>query len=433
MTVLRHLAPLSLILAAALAPLNQAHAQVYPQLLPPTLSDNARISVLTMDPGPAIHARFGHTAIRVRDPQQGMDIVFDYGQFSYDDPMFIPRFIRGQLDYLLGVSQAEHVLPHYAAQRRRVIQQKLRLTPDDRQAIYRLLVDNAHPDRDPPHRYRYRFLDDNCSTRVLDAIDHALGDRLVLPRDTTDPPTYRQAIMAHLDDAPLLGLGINLGLGRPVDTPMTLRQTAFLPLPLKHLLDDARVIAADTGQARPLVIEKRDLYRPRNPAMAAADPGLARHWPAAALWAAFALALALSIRHRRVAATRKPRRLGDAALLAIVGLGGIILLGLAVATEHEVTAPNLNLLWAWPTHLIAAAALLRWPAHRLLRAYLGLTAVALALLAVAWPLIPQPLPWAILPLTLLLALRAADRAWGWKKPPMHTDAHRSEKASAPPS
>ncbi|MEX2544188.1 MAG: DUF4105 domain-containing protein [Phycisphaeraceae bacterium] len=408
-----------LILSVLLAGAAPARAQVYPELLPATLSADARISVLTMDPGEAVHARFGHSAIRVRDPAQQMDVVFNYGYFSYDDPLFIARFIRGQLDYLLGVDTFDDALAVYQAQRRRVVQQTLRLTAEQRQAAYRLLVDNARPDRDPPPRYRYRFLADNCSTRVLDMVEAVVGERLVLP-EPDEPRTYRQAIMAHLQGAPLLRLGIDLGLGRPADELMDARQATFLPLPLMRVIDAASIADAATGELRPLVAEERELYRPGDAAAGIGARGVpltpaAPPWPAAVLWAMLLMGVACTAWHCRMQRRRgqgwRSRPFADAGLFGVVGVGGLILLGLGVATEHDVTAPNYNMLWAWPTHALAAAALLLWPGHRVMRGYLALTAGAMALLALGWWFVPQPLPLAVLPVALLVGLRAAYLAW----------------------
>ena len=51
-----------------------------------TLSDKAEISVLTCSPGKELYSLFGHTAIRVHDPEQDLDVVFNYGTFDFDTP-----------------------------------------------------------------------------------------------------------------------------------------------------------------------------------------------------------------------------------------------------------------------------------------------------------------------------------------------------------
>ena len=44
------------------------------------LSDQARISLLTCTPGEELYARYGHTALRVYDPENDLDEVFNICQ-----------------------------------------------------------------------------------------------------------------------------------------------------------------------------------------------------------------------------------------------------------------------------------------------------------------------------------------------------------------
>ena len=70
-------------------------------VLPPTLSENAEVSVLTCGPGQEAYSLFGHSAFRVRDPQQGLDWVYNYGTFEFG-PGFVMKFLRGKLRYFLN-------------------------------------------------------------------------------------------------------------------------------------------------------------------------------------------------------------------------------------------------------------------------------------------------------------------------------------------
>jgi len=76
-------------------------------------------------------------------------------------------------------------------------------------------------------------------------------------------------------------------------------------------------------------------------------------------------------------------------------------------STYTVTNYNLNLAWAWPTHLLAAVLLLRRPHLRGLRFYFGGTAAAAAILAMGWTMWPQDLHWALLPVVIGVGVRAA--------------------------
>jgi hypothetical protein len=76
-------------------------------------SDSARISLITCSPGPEVYAKFGHTAIRIVDQNPKIDVVFNYGLFSFETSNFYFKFIKGETDYQLGVFETAYFLPGY--------------------------------------------------------------------------------------------------------------------------------------------------------------------------------------------------------------------------------------------------------------------------------------------------------------------------------
>ena len=227
-----------------------------PPLAPPALglSDSATASLLTMLPGREVYSLFGHSALRVRDDAAGVDRTYNFGTFSFDQPYFVLRFLRGSLDYSLTTAPFDLLLGDYVAQERPVIEQTLDVGPDVVRALYDRLETNALPaNRD----YRYDFFWDNCSTRLLDALDSALvasgHARLQLP-ETDSPQTFRRLLAPYLVGTPTVELGLNLALGAPGDRLATAREETFLPLRLADQLDRARL--AD----RPLVARRDTLF-----------------------------------------------------------------------------------------------------------------------------------------------------------------------------
>jgi hypothetical protein len=365
----------------------------------PGLSDGAEVSLLTMLPGDEVYSLFGHSALRVRDPASGLDRTYNFGTFSFDQPFFVLRFLRGSLDYQLDTDPFWAVLQSYRAQRRPIVEQALRLPPEAVRALYARLEENALPEN---RAYRYDFFWDNCSTRLLDAVDSALvdvgGPALDLPPAET-PETFRQLLRPYWAATPAVELGANLGLGIPADRVATAREEAFLPLELAAQLDRAAV------GGRPLVARRDTLFWVEGAGLPASAPDVP-------LWTAWLL-LAVGVAGTAWGWRRPPSALArwaDAALFAAVGFAGLVLLLLWTATAHAVTGPNLNVLWAWPTHLVAAWAVAsrrdggRW------RAYFLVATAASALVAVSWAVLPQSLPLPALPVVLLVALRTGVRA-----------------------
>lgn len=372
-------------------------------LLAGRLSPDARVSMLTMAPGKEVYSRFGHSAIRIQDPARDLDLAYNFGTFDFEQPGFVLRFLRGKLDYILDVAPTSYEFEKYAFLERPIVEQRLVMRPETLQALYDLLEENALPEN---RAYRYDFVRDNCSTRLLDAMDAALtqtGQPPITLAPTPTDATFRELLAPYIDGSPVLELGIDFALAMPVDRPASARARTFLPDELAAALDRATV------DGRPLVARRDTVltvpgYRPPQPGS---------EWP---VWLGFAvLGLTVGVtarRHLRRPGDRdRPARIVDGLFFAVVGAAGTILLLLWVATDHSVTANNWNVAWAWPVHLVAAVAVARGaPRPAVQRAYFGATALLTGALVVGWAALPQTLPTAALPLALALAVRSADRA-----------------------
>ena len=365
----------------------------------PGLSDAVEVSLLTVLPGREVYSLFGHSALRIRDDAAGIDRTYNFGTFSFEQPLFYLRFLGGRLDYILDTDPFWAVLANYRAEGRPIIEQRLALPPDAARALYARLEDNALPQN---RAYRYDFFWDNCSTRLLDNVDAALvaagSPGIELP-PSEQPRTFRQLLDPYWAGVPFVDAGANLALGLPPDRLASAREEAFLPLELAGQLDRA------VFGGRPLVASRDTLFW-------VADAGMPRPAPPAPIvlgWAVLAVGLGATL----AGARRAPGRAGrwaDAALFGAVGVAGLVVFLLWTATAHQVTGPNLNVLWAWPTHLAAAVALGRGGVGRRWRVYLGAAAAVTALVALAWTALPQTLPAPLFPLAVLLAVRAGVRA-----------------------
>ncbi len=387
--MVRNLLPL-LALLLAVSP-----AAAHPQASP--LSDAARVSVITVLPGTDVHALFGHTALRLHDPQTGFDAVYNYGTFDFSDPLFVPRFVHGQMDYFLSVHGFQAAVDHYRDREGRpVIVQELDLTQHEIDHIYYRLRTEALPEN---RVYRYDFFFDNCSTRPRDVVEDALGSRLQYAEPVRGSQSFRELLAPYIASRPFLSAGIDLLLGSPTDRPATTRETMFLPLDLFDRLESATVIG-DAGP-RPLVARTDTVAWVEGYEMEADS------WP----WATIVTVVLLMVglyyawREFRLGATTSTTI--DAILFAFAGLIGLLIAYMWFVSEHTVTGPNWNLLWAWPTHLVAAYLIQRGRAERFTRQYLATSSIVTFLVAAFWFVWPQQLPIAFFPLVILLAVRSA--------------------------
>jgi len=96
----------------------------------------------------------------------------------------------------------------------------------------------------------------------------------------------------------------------------------------------------------------------------------------------------------------------DVLILAAFGIASLILYFTTFISIMTWTKWNLNLLWAWPTHLLAGI-LWMFPTMRpKLSWYFRLTAVILLLFLPAMFFLPQTFHWLVVPLCLILLMRA---------------------------
>ncbi len=378
--------------------------------MPGELSDSARASLLTMLPGREVYSLFGHSGLRVLDPATGLDRVYNYGTFDFEQPFFIARFVRGQLDYVIDSAPFADEVMRYQYLGRPIIEQPLQLDAATVRALYTRLEVNALPEN---RSYRYRFFFDNCSTRMLDVLNAALADArhpaVALPAGHAED-SFREMIRPYVVANPALWNGMSLLIGLPSDRVATTRQRTFLPLELARLFDDATVAG------RPLVARRDTLFQVPGAGM----PRPAFPWLSALLWGVFAVGTVGTVAAWRRPPGRRTRTL-DAVLLGVTGLVGALIALLWVGSEHEVIGPNLHLLWAWPTHLLVALPMRRPALGPWLRRYLAVAGAAAAVMAAGWSFWPQGMAPALLPVALLLAVRCLARVWARPVPAAAAD------------
>jgi hypothetical protein len=390
----------ALALSLLFLPLLCAHAQSR-RGDAPRLSDRARVSLLTILPGDGAADAFGHSALRVSAPALRLDRTYNYGTYNFRDPYFIPKFTYGRLTYLVTTSSFDRLLRKYRYYDRPVIEQRLRLSRRQKQRLFAFLEWNAQPEN---RTYQYDFLFDNCATRIRDALREALSDSLRFGLDRLPRRTFRHHLDRYVAAQVLLDLGFDLALGLPTDQQAAPREAMFLP---EYLMEGFAGATVQTRAGpRPLVARTDTLFwragaqfpdRPAFPWAALAGGLLFTALAGATIW-----------RRRR---GRAPMRGADVLLFGAVGAGGLVVWFLTFLSEHAVTHYNLNAVWALPTHLaLAGALLLNRGGGRLTRRYLHVTGAAAGLLALGWPFWPQDLHAAALPLVLMLALRSARRS-----------------------
>lgn len=301
------------------------------------LSSAAKISVLTCSEGPELHAAFGHSALRVFDPGNGIDQVYNFGTFDFDAPNFYLNFVKGKLDYFVSISSYNAFSGYYKYVGRSVVSQELILSTTQKQQIFNTLVFNAKPEN---KYYRYDFLTENCATKIPEILMVSLGDSLLIGSlyDSQDL-TYRSTIHEHLSRFSWERFGIDLVLGARVDQPIKGAALAYLPVYLKELLAQSsfygQPIVRETRLETPKAYELQEASFIYSPLLVVS---LILFYAIVSLW---------------LGKTKQGYAFFDQLILLIMGSVGMLLTFLNFFAEHYATALNFSIFWANPLLIIA--------------------------------------------------------------------------------
>jgi hypothetical protein len=358
------------------------------------LSDKAEISVLTLGPWHGqVYTAFGHSAFRVNDPVNGIDFAYNYGVFDFDRPNFYLNFAKGHNVYMLGVADYKRFEYSYIYFDRFIHEQILNLSPKQKQRLFDYLEWNAQPEN---REYLYDYFYDNCATKIPAVMLKVFGDTIRFDSSHIQTNyTIRELTDLYLVNQPWGDLGIDIALGLPMDKKASAYEYMFLPDYVEAGFKNASI--EQNGVAAPLVKELKVLYESQHNT----PPNTLIH-PLLVFGIVFVIVGIISYRDIR---KKKISQWLDIILFAIVGLVGVILLLLWIATDHRAAAKNLNLLWALPTHLVVIViAMLRNP--KWLAQYFLASAVLTLVLLGTWPFLPQKLHYSLIPLVMALGVRS---------------------------
>ncbi len=369
-----------------------------------SLSDESEISVLIFGPShDQVFTLYGHAAFRVKDTEQNIDLVFNYGIFHFSGSNFVYRFTKGETDYKLGAGNFLDYLIEYQMRGSYINELVLNLTTEEKNKIWDALLINYLPENQV---YRYNFFFDNCATRLVSIVEKHTNGRIIY---TTDQPeqTFRELINHCTREHPWQTFGCDLALGSPTDRAATPHETMFLPEYLESAFKTATIQTKD-GHTRTLVKEIIPLanFEPE-----INNYPLERFTPL--ICSVLLLILTAGITYWEWK-RKKYAKFPDIILFSIAGIAGCILFFLSFISTHPCVYPNWSLVWLHPLHLVGVLLI---AVKRLAKAafyYHFINFVALTLLLPGWLFIPQHLNAAFVPLILTLWLRSAFAVYRYK-------------------
>lgn len=297
------------------------------------LSDSVQLSLLTIAPTNEVYNEFGHTALRIYDPINQVDLCYNYGVYDFEAPNFIMKFVQGRLPYMMSVVKTENEFRPYERLQRGVIEQVFNLNPDEIRAVAAFLRENYRPEN---RYYMYDFIYDNCATRIRDLLEEVLDTRF----GAKDPRfqsslTFRELLDESITNRPWLRFGFDFILGSPVDFRAGFREEMFLPDYLANNLSQVQYRGQDLLNPPKIVVEHGIVPLVPSPIT-----------PFRCFLAILILALMITFSKKA-----KAKRVFDISLYSFLTFCGLFLVFMRYGTDHFVTWNNWNLLWANPLYL----------------------------------------------------------------------------------
>lgn len=212
------------------------------------ITENTKISILTVDVADEVHSLYGHTALRIEDSRTGIDLVYNYGMFDFKTDNFVLKFVKGDLQYFAAAYPYSDFEYSYILDNRSFYGQVLDLSLAEKQLLFQKLNTSiSTQDR----FYTYKFIDRNCTTKIIDIVNAVLQNRPIVKKNI-DSKTYRDVLFPYAENHFYEQLGINIIFGKKVDNQAS---TLFLPLDLMDNLNKT------VYNGKPLVTETKTLFK----------------------------------------------------------------------------------------------------------------------------------------------------------------------------
>jgi len=215
--------------------------------------DSIQVYLMTCEPHDEIYSLYGHTAIRIVNSQNDMDIAVNYGAFDSSESNFVLRFVFGLTDYMMMVYNYSDFLAEYRYFGSAVHQQHINMTSEEKRVFMAALAESVQPEN---IKYRYNYFYNNCTTKARDIILGAISGEKVVERPDDNPLTYRELIHQKTADSPWAEWGNDFLLGVLADVKTTNYEAEFIPDRLMSDFNHTAVVDFD-GNRRRLVDEDK--------------------------------------------------------------------------------------------------------------------------------------------------------------------------------
>lgn len=306
--------------------------------------DDVTISLITVSAGKPLYSWFGHSAVQVQIPNV-IDIMYDWGRFSFGKKFYY-NFLLGNLWYKCGASYSRDNINIFNAENRKISKTILNLTNQQKHNIVQFLMLNSS---DEYSTYCYRFLDDNCATRIRDLINASTNGEFEKWAKTKPNPSYRTEIRKIVTEKNIaVAWFYDYFLSASLDKPQTLWEGMFLPENLEYGLNQFSNLATSEE------IVSDNTYTDSNIKLSNYD-----YIPQSLIFGLI-LSLISCIGYTKV---RYLYKVETFLINLVFGIMGVILLFFMVFTRHDVTYFNENIIFINPVLIVLAFMSLNYTKH----------------------------------------------------------------------
>lgn len=338
-------------------------------------NDNIEITVLTCSSGKETFSAWGHTALRVVDKAANIDVVYNFGLFDFNTPNFYVKFVKGRLNYKLGVQYTHQFYQDYYEENRQIIEQKLNITEEEKIKIINQLIYLYRPEN---RYYLYRFAGKNCTTEIRNLILNNVKSDY---QNKQTEKTTRELLNEFLQGRKWLKFSMSLIMGYKIDQKIDLTQSMFLP---DYLCRELRNITVGSES----IIEKETIFNQVTDPYKSSYPTLANP--------IFTFLLLLII-----VVFLKSKAIQNI-ILTVTGVTGLVVLLVSLITEHPELQYNLNILWLNPLYFILVFNLTKKPKLKIYLAYI--TQFLILVMIPIWIFKIQYYDWTYLPIIFILSI-----------------------------
>ncbi len=355
------------------------------------LTPNAKISVLTIGPGSSLNDAFGHSAYRIND--ESLDVVFGYGEYDFNAPNFYLNFAQGKLNYKIGAVYFDGFKESYIKQNRTIKEQVLNLSQEEKQRVFNYLSNNYELEN---QYYLYDFFYDNCATKIKDVLVDVLGNNIKFNEPKSfENKTFRRLIHDNLDWNSWGSFGIDLALGSVIDKKATAEEHMFLPEYIHTFFETATI---KNSPEKKLVKQENFIFNKKE----SQQPNYFLKSPIFILGILGSIIIYFTYLDYKKG---KRSKWLDIILFITTGLISIVILLLWFATDHEATANNYNLLWAFALNIFMIGQILRSKPKSWFIKYLMFLIIMLCLLTLHWLIGVQHFAFVLIPILIALFIR----------------------------